>query len=115
MNSGRPQTQAARAQVRTRIPSTLQAVFLASNRGSEVHKPPPKRDADRTYFRGFIARTFSGKHDRKLKRTKVEQSPADIPKSIVAKSIGDNPRSSLAAQLGLEDKRSKRSQVQKQA
>jgi hypothetical protein len=33
-----------------RVPVALQAVFLASNRGDEVIKPPPQRVASRTFF-----------------------------------------------------------------
>jgi hypothetical protein len=37
-----------------RIPKTLQAVFLASNRGNDVHTPPPKHVAFKTFFRSLI-------------------------------------------------------------
>jgi hypothetical protein len=35
---------------RTRIPASLQAVFLASNRGKEVHKPPPGQVCSKVFF-----------------------------------------------------------------
>jgi hypothetical protein len=38
-----------------RIPATLQAVFLASNRGFTVNKPPPGKVANRVFFRGLFA------------------------------------------------------------
>lgn len=38
----------------SRIPFTLQAVFLASNRGNEVHKPPPERVASKVFFRNWL-------------------------------------------------------------
>ena len=38
-------------QSQERIPVTLQNVFLASNRGKEVHKPPPGNIASRTFSR----------------------------------------------------------------
>jgi hypothetical protein len=38
----------------SRIPTTLQAVFLASNRGKEVHKPPPEQVAYKVYFRNWL-------------------------------------------------------------
>lgn len=37
----------------TRIPSTLQTVFLASNRGKEVNRPPPGQVAHRMFARMF--------------------------------------------------------------
>jgi hypothetical protein len=43
----------------SRIPSTLQAVFLASNRGKDVNAPPPQRVAFKTFFRGWLGRSDS--------------------------------------------------------
>lgn len=37
-----------------RIPVTLQAVFLASNRGKDVNRPPPKQAAHRVYLRNWF-------------------------------------------------------------
>ena len=37
-----------------RIPTTLQSVFLASNRGNEVHKPPPENVAFKVFFRNWF-------------------------------------------------------------
>jgi hypothetical protein len=37
-----------------RIPATLQAVFLASNRGREVNKPPPASVASKVFFRNWL-------------------------------------------------------------
>jgi hypothetical protein len=34
---------------KSRIPTTLQAVFLASNRGNDVYKPPPDQVAFKSY------------------------------------------------------------------
>ena len=34
--------------------NTLQAVFLASNRGKDVYKPPPERVAYKTFFRNWF-------------------------------------------------------------
>lgn len=39
-----------------RIPSLLQAVFLKSNRGKEVKKPPPGKVASREFFRNWFSR-----------------------------------------------------------
>jgi hypothetical protein len=43
-----------------RIPATLQAVFLASNRGSEVNKPPPEKVASKDYFRNWLFQRQTG-------------------------------------------------------
>lgn len=39
---------------RSRIPATLQMVFLASNRGKDVNKPPPERVASKVFLYGWI-------------------------------------------------------------
>jgi hypothetical protein len=51
----------ARQQRPSRIPTSLQSVFLASNRGAEVHAPPPERVAYKVFFRNwrFQAKAFS--------------------------------------------------------
>jgi hypothetical protein len=36
---------------KSRIPLALQAVFLASNRGHDVHEPPPAQTANRSFGR----------------------------------------------------------------
>lgn len=38
----------------SRIPATLQAVFLASNRGKEVNKPPPAQVGNKVFFRNWF-------------------------------------------------------------
>jgi hypothetical protein len=63
-----------------RIPATLQAVFLASNRGKEVNKPPPAAVASKVFFRNWLfqqtgarkekAGVFDGKKNKKSKRSK---------------------------------------------
>lgn len=67
----------------SRIPKTLQAVFLASNRGNDVDKPPPKQVAFRTFFRSFLGKKKDPKettkennnNNKKSKETtKVENS-----------------------------------------
>jgi hypothetical protein len=37
-----------------RIPSTLQAVFLSSNRGKDVRKPPPEKIASKMLSRNWF-------------------------------------------------------------
>ncbi|CAB9513974.1 ANK [Seminavis robusta] len=48
----------------SRIPLALQAVFLASNRGKDVSRPPPDKQATKTYFRGWM---FQGLRKKKKK------------------------------------------------
>ena len=42
-----------------RIPVALQHVFLSSNRGNDVHVPPPRQVSNKMFFRGWLGRTFS--------------------------------------------------------
>lgn len=57
-----------------RIPSTLQAVFLASNRGRDVNKPPPGAVAHREFFRSWWGK----------KKSKKDASPnMKSPSSVV--------------------------------
>jgi hypothetical protein len=44
-----------------RIPKALQAVFLASNRGQEVHKPPPNNTANKVFVRNWFFQRSSTK------------------------------------------------------
>ena len=47
----------------TRIPSTLQAVFLTSNRGKTVSQAPPDKVASKVFFQNWIfqGKSLSGK------------------------------------------------------
>ena len=54
----------------SRIPLSLQAVFLASNRGKDVQKPPPEKVAHKTYFRSWIFQGFGRKKKRQEKKNK---------------------------------------------
>jgi hypothetical protein len=38
----------------SRIPLALQAVFIASNRGKDVKRPPPEKLLSKTYMKGWI-------------------------------------------------------------
>ncbi len=73
-----------------RIPAILQAVFLASNRGAVVDKPPPARVASKVFFRNWlfqrqpeskekVAHSFGGigqkKKVKKLKQRTMQESP----------------------------------------
>jgi hypothetical protein len=62
-----------------RIPASLQAVFLASNRGHEVNTPPPKKVA---------FKTFSYILNLKSKRRQYEKQgskKAKVPTPVVVK------------------------------
>jgi hypothetical protein len=70
-----------------RIPATLQAVFLASNRGRDVNKPPPAQVASKVYFRNWLFQRqanekrgvlFGGTGKaRKTKKEKKSKNAAD--------------------------------------
>ena len=85
-----------------RIPFTLQAVFLASNRGNEVHKPPPEKVASKVFFRNWLfqRQSNSGNNKRSLfslmkKDTKdvtevakeAEASPAERRNSAMSNHV----------------------------
>lgn len=62
-------------QQQSRIPLGLQAVFLASNRGKEVDKPPAEKAASKTFTRSWM---FQGlKKGGKSRRTKGSKSRQD--------------------------------------
>lgn len=63
--TGSPST--ASATTSPRIPLGLQAVFIASNRGEEVHKAPPEKQANKTYIRSWI---FGGGRSKKRNSSK---------------------------------------------
>jgi hypothetical protein len=80
-----------------RIPATLQAVFLASNRGREVHKPPPASVASKVFFRNWLfqrqteskekeAPSLQKRKVKKLKKRIKQASPKGtaLPKANVS-------------------------------
>ena len=85
---------------RERIPRTLQGVFLSSNRGKEVHMPPPNQVASKTFFKGWLKGAFpwsrrsrgnkkSSKNSGSTVATRAEtvadgQGPSGLPLDIVA-------------------------------
>ena len=71
-----------------RIPQTLQAVFLASNRGNDVHKPPPKQVAFKTFFRNFMGKGSKEKKD-KDKVSKKEKKEAAAAAAKAKKKVAD--------------------------
>ncbi|GAX10949.1 hypothetical protein FisN_2Lh479 [Fistulifera solaris] len=56
----------------SRIPFTLQAVFLASNRGKEVHKPPPENVGSRVFKKNWF---LQRKPKQKKDTSKEEGNP----------------------------------------
>lgn len=57
----------------TRIPFTLQAVFLASNRGKDVHKPPPENAGNKVFKKNWF---LQRQPKEKKNKSKTEGSPA---------------------------------------
>jgi len=78
----------------SRIPSTLQAIFLASNRGKDVHRPPPKSVANKVYFGNFrfqnkgnaFKRFFGGKSKRNVAAPEAPKTQAPAAK-VVEKEV----------------------------
>jgi len=54
----------------SRIPLALQAVFIASNRGKEVNKAPPKKMGQKTYLQAFKTKFPVFGKKRKIKKSK---------------------------------------------
>ncbi|KAL7580370.1 hypothetical protein ACA910_004397 [Epithemia clementina (nom. ined.)] len=75
-----------------RIPTSLQTVFLRSNRGEEVNKAPPERMGQRTFFQNIFFRRASNAQDQKKK---VYDATKD---KVLAKSTKiTNPKPAAAA------------------
>ncbi|GAX24216.1 hypothetical protein FisN_4Lu592 [Fistulifera solaris] len=62
-----------------RIPLALQAVFLASNRGKEVHKPPPEKAANKVFFRNWLFQKASTSISRGKKSQIVQTADVKAP------------------------------------
>ena len=82
-----------------RIPTTLQAVFLASNRGRDVYKPPPAKAASKVFFHNWLFQrqaesnkkggpSFKKKKVKKLKKKTKQESP---------KGAALNPKANVSA------------------
>jgi hypothetical protein len=77
-----------------RIPATLQAVFLASNRGKDVNKPPPEKVASKVYFRNWLFQRQSGSKESRgslfagmgSKKNKKSKKSKSQPESKVVKT-----------------------------
>lgn len=82
--------------VRTsRIPISLQAVFLAANRGDEVEKPPTDRVASKVFLRRLSLPLSPAKITRKIWR-----SPSALPPAVSIPDLNtpDQPSNSAATQ-----------------
>jgi hypothetical protein len=56
----------------SRIPLGLQAVFLASNRGNDVHQPPPDKSASKVFFGNWLfQRRGTGKQKQKVLQQEI--------------------------------------------
>jgi hypothetical protein len=86
-----------------RIPATLQAVFLASNRGKEVNKPPPAAVASKVFFRNWLfqrqtgskkaekgSNLFGGKKNKKTRRGKKNKNQPQKPE--LQKKVAQTPK-----------------------
>jgi hypothetical protein len=67
-----------------RIPASLQAIFLASNRGNEVNTPPPRNAAFKIfpYIRNLKSRRH---HYEKQGSKKVKLTTPAVVKPVVVK------------------------------
>jgi hypothetical protein len=79
-----------------RIPATLQAVFLASNRGRDVNKPPPAQVASKVYFRNWLFQKQAGSKERrgslfggmgKSRKTKKEKKFKNAAETLKGKAV----------------------------
>jgi hypothetical protein len=88
-----------------RIPATLQAVFLASNRGRDVYKPPPAKAASKVFFHNWLFQrqaesnkkdgpSFKKKKVKKLTKKAKQESPKGTalnPKANVSAAFSRQP------------------------
>ena len=67
-----------------RIPADLQAIFLASNQGDEVDKPPPSKSAFRVFKSAFKAgiNRFKGRKESKVPRSASMCTVSSIPSTV---------------------------------
>jgi hypothetical protein len=80
-----------------RIPATLQAVFLASNRGRDVYKPPPAKAASKVFFRNWLfQRQAESKDTPSLKKKKVKKLKRKT-KQESPKGTALNPKVNVSA------------------
>jgi hypothetical protein len=82
-----------------RIPATLQAVFLASNRGREVNKPPPAKVASKIYFSNWLFQRHTGSKEKRgvlfggsKKDKKSKKSNHQPQKKIIQESVAQTQK-----------------------
>jgi hypothetical protein len=82
-----------------RIPATLQAVFLASNRGKEVNKPPPAAVASKVFFSNWLFQRQTGARKEKAglfsggkKNKKSKRSKNQPQKSVLEEKVAQTPK-----------------------
>jgi hypothetical protein len=83
-----------------RIPATLQAVFLASNRGKEVNKPPPAAVASKVFFRNWLFQHQTGSKKEKggilfggsKKNKKSTKSKNQPQKAVLQERVAQTPK-----------------------
>jgi hypothetical protein len=88
-----------------RVPFTLQAVFLRSNRGKEVHQAPPQRAAQRSFFQNRIFKRSSRLVDaeKKVYNNAKDKVLTNSPQQQ-ANSIGVSPEAANAPETAPKPK-----------
>jgi hypothetical protein len=88
-----------------RIPATLQAVFLASNRGRDVNKPPPEKAASKIYFRNWLFQRQTGSKDKRGSLFAGSEKPRKKQEKHSSKSQPRSPPKSQAKRPTTASKR----------
>ena len=91
-------------QEKSRVPRTLQAVFLASNRGCEVKRAPPNRVSSRIFRTFFSKRSDSKKLEEKVE--KDENTPPtdiEIPRLVRRTTSGEAKKVSQSCGFMIPD------------
>jgi hypothetical protein len=80
-----------------RIPKALQAVFLASNRGNDVHKPPPKKVAFKVFFSSFYNKSDNMVDDdattTSTRKKIVKRTKSDLMKNVFGRKAPSRSKS----------------------
>lgn len=63
----------------SRIPTALQSVFLASNRGNNVNKPPPDHSAQKVFYRNWFFQRQAGSKGRSFFGKKKNKNTVEAP------------------------------------
>jgi hypothetical protein len=87
-----------------RIPATLQAVFLASNRGRDVNKPPPAKVASKVFFRNWLFQRQAGSKEKRgslfagsNNNNKRDKKPKITTKKDAAPKVVPIPKANVSA------------------